>query len=68
MRILQPCPSRPLAICGLLFFEGLIDGGAQPGDDVEVPLGAEELETLTGFGRDADMKWNTGQHKTHDNT
>ena len=56
------------AICGLLFFEGLLDEGAQPGPDVEVPLGAEELETLTGFGRDADMKWNTVQHKTHDNT
>ena len=54
--ILQPCPSRPLAICGLLFFEGLIDEGAQPGAEVEVPLGAEELETLTGFRRDADMK------------
>ena len=38
------------AICGLLFFEGLIDEGAQPGADVEVPLGAEELEPLTGFG------------------
>ena len=57
-----------LAICGLLFFEGLIDVGAQPGDDVEVPLGAEELETLTGFRRDADMTWNTVQHKTHTNT
>ena len=31
------------AICGLLFFEGLIDEGAQQGADVEVPLGAEEL-------------------------
>ena len=51
-----------------LAVEGLIDEGAQPGADVEVPLGAEELETLTGFGRDADMKWNTVQHKTHNNT
>ena len=56
------------AICGLLFFESLVDEGAQPGADVEVPLGAEELETLTGFRRDADMKWNTVQTKTHDNT
>ena len=51
-----------------LAVEGLIDEGAQPGADVEVPLGAEALETLTGFGRDADMKWNTVQHKTHHNT
>ena len=51
-----------------LAVEGLIDEGAQPGPDVEVPLGAEELETLTGFRRDADMKWNTVQHKTHTNT
>ena len=49
-----------------LAVEGLIDEGAQPGADVEVPLGAEALETLTGFGRDADMQWNTVQHKdTH---
>ena len=27
--------------------------GAQPGGEVEVLLGAEELETLMGFGRDA---------------
>ncbi len=46
MSILQPCPSRPLAICGLLFFEGLIDEGAQPGADVEVPLGEEALEAF----------------------
>ena len=56
------------ANCGLLFFEGLIDEGAQPGADVEGRLGAEELEPLTGFGRDADMKGNTVQHKTHGNT
>ena len=31
-------------------------------------LGAEELEPLTGFGRDADMKRNTVQHQTHVNT
>ena len=68
MCILQPCTSRPGAICGLLFFEGLIDEGAQPGADVEVPLGAEQLESLTGFGRDADMKWYTVQPKTHNNT
>ena len=68
MRILQPCPLCLWAICGLLFSEGLIDEGGQPGDDVEVPLGAEELETLTGFRRDADMKWNTVQHKTRHNT
>jgi len=61
--ILQPCPSRPLAICGLLFFEGLISEDPQPGADVEVPLGAEELEPLTGFGRDADRKRYTAQHK-----
>ena len=49
-----------------LAVEGLVDEGAQPGADVEVPLGAEALETLTGFGRDTDMKWNTMQHKdTH---
>lgn len=33
-----------------------------------MPLGTEELETLKGFGRDADMSWNTVQHKTHYNT
>ena len=63
MSILQPCPSRPLAICGLLFFEGLIDEGAQPGADVEVPLGMEALKPLTGLGTDADMKRYTVQHK-----
>ena len=31
-------------------------------------MGAEELEPLTGFGRDADMKRNTVQHQTHGNT
>ncbi len=46
MSILQPCPSRPLAICGLLFFEGFIDEGAQPGADVEVPLDDEALEAF----------------------
>ena len=46
MSILQPCPSRPLAICGLLFFEGFIDEAAQPGADVEVPLDDEELEAF----------------------
>ena len=51
-----------------LAVEGLIDEGAQPGADVEVPLGAEELETLSGFGRDTDMKWNTVQHQMHNNT
>ena len=51
-----------------LAVEGLFDDGAQPGTEVEVPLGAEELETLTGFGRDADTKWNTVQQKIHDNT
>ena len=50
MCMLQPCPSRPLAICGLLFFEGLVDEGAQPVAEVEVPPGAEALEPLTGFG------------------
>ena len=46
--------------------EGLVDEGAQPCADVEVPLGAEALEPLTGLGRDADMKWYTVQHKdTH---
>ena len=49
-----------------LAVEGLVDEGAQPGADVEVPLGAEALETLTGLGRDADMKRYTVQHKdTH---
>ena len=43
--------------------EGLFDEGAQPGADVEVPLGAEALEALTSFGRDADMKRYTVQHK-----
>ena len=51
-----------------LAVEGIIDEGTQPGADVEVPLGAEELETLTGFGRDADMNWYTVQHKTHIST
>ena len=45
-----------------LAIEGLVDEGAQPGADVEVPFGAEALEALTGIGRDADMKWNTMQH------
>ena len=44
--IVQACPSRPLAICGLLFFEGLTSEDAQPGADVEVPLDAEELEAF----------------------
>ena len=49
-----------------LAVEGLIDEGAQPGADVEVALGAEALEALTGFGRNADVKWYTVQHKdTH---
>ena len=49
-----------------LAVEGLADEGAQPGADVEVALGAESLEALTGLGRDADMKWYTVQHKdTH---
>ena len=49
-----------------LAVEGLVGEGAQPGAEVEVPLGAEALEPLTGFGRDADMKWNTVQHNdTH---
>ena len=39
-----------------LAVEGLVDEGAQPGADVEVPLGAEALEALTGLGRDADVK------------
>ena len=47
-----------------LAIEGLVDEGAQPGADVEVTLGAEALEALTRFGRDADMKWNTMQHNT----
>ena len=51
-----------------LAVEGLIDEGAQPGAEVEVPPGAEELEMLTGFGRGPDRKWNTVQHKIHDNT
>ena len=46
--------------------EGLVDEGAQPCADVEMPLDAEALETLTGFGRDSDMKWYTVQHNnTH---
>ena len=49
-----------------LAVEGLVDEAAQPGADVEVALGAEALETLTGFGRDADMKRYTVQHNdTH---
>ena len=49
-----------------LAVEGLVDEGAQPGADVEVALGAEALEALTGLGRDADMKWYTVQHNdTH---
>ena len=51
-----------------LAIEGLIDEGAEPGAEVEVALGAEALEALAGRGRDADMKWNRVQHKTHDNT
>ena len=43
--------------------EGLVDEGAQLGADVEVPPGAEALEPLAGFGRDADMKRYTVQHK-----
>ena len=49
-----------------LAVEGLVDEGAQPSADVEMPLGAEALEPLTGFGRDADMKWYTVRHNdTH---
>ena len=49
-----------------LAVEGLVDEGAQPVAEVEVPLGAEALQALTGLGRDADMKWYTVQHKdTH---
>ena len=49
-----------------LAVEGLVDEGAQPGADVEVPLGAEALETLTGLGRDADLERYTMQHNdTH---
>ena len=49
-----------------LAVEGLVDEGAQPCADVEVALGAEALETLTGFGRGADMKRYTVQHNdTH---
>jgi len=51
-----------LAICGLLFFEGLISEDPQPGAEAEVPLGAEALEPLAGFGRDADRKRYTEQH------
>lgn len=51
-----------------LAVEGLVDEGAQPGADVEVQLGAEALEPLTGFGREADIKWNTVQQETHNNT
>ena len=32
-----------------LAIEGLVDEGAQPGADVEVTLGAEALEALTGY-------------------
>ena len=68
MSILQPCPSQLPPICGLVFFEGLINAGAQPGADVEVPVGAEEMEALAGIGRNADMNRNTVQHQTHGNT
>jgi len=56
-------PFSPLAICGLLFFEGLVDEGAQPVAEVEVPPGAEEMEPLTDFGTDADVKRYMAQHK-----
>ena len=46
-----------------LAVDGLVDEGAQPGAEVEVPLGAEALEPLTGFGKDADMNRYTVQHK-----
>ena len=39
-----------------LAIEGLVDEGAQPGADVEVTLGAEALEALTGIGRDCGYK------------
>ena len=35
----------------------------QPGAKVEVPLGAEALEPLPGFRRDADVKRYMAQHK-----
>ena len=63
MSIHQPCPSRPLAICGLLFFEGFIDEGGQPGADVEVPVDAEELEafpqgiTVEGATPAGEVRW-----------
>ena len=47
-----------------LAIEGLVDEGTQPGADVEVALGAEALEALTGIGRDADVNRNTKQHRT----
>ena len=47
-----------------LAIEGLVDEGTQPGADVEVALGAEALEALTGIGRDADVNRNTMQHNT----
>ena len=47
-----------------LAIEGLVDEGSQPGADVEVTLGAEALEALTRFGRDADVNRNTVQHNT----
>ena len=37
--------------------------GPQSDADVEVPLGAEALEPLPGFGRDADRERYTAQHK-----
>ena len=59
---------RPSWMRAVSAVEGLADEGAQPGADVEVPLGAEALELLTGFGRDVDVKWNTVQLETHNNT
>ena len=46
-----------------LAVEGLINEGAQPEAEVEVPLGVEALEPLPGCGRDADRKRYTAQHK-----
>ena len=49
-----------------LAVERLVDESAQLGANVEVPLGAEALETLADFGRDTGMQRYTVQHNdTH---
>ena len=63
MSMLRACPlsaSRPSVV--FCSSRASSSAGPQPEAEVEVPLGAEALEPLTGLGRDADLKRYTVQH------